>query len=77
MSKFTKPAPDQAALNQLVGKAQVHDTAPAETEGVRFTLPLAGPLVSRIDRARAAKGGMTRMAWIRAAIADALGEQGF
>jgi hypothetical protein len=73
MGKFTKPAD----LAQLVAGAQAHDTDPAQGDGVRFSLSLDGPLLARIERARAAKGGMQRIVWIRAAIADALDAQGF
>jgi Ribbon-helix-helix protein, copG family len=75
MGKFSKPS--QPALNKLVGGAQAQDTDPTAMKGVRFTLPLDPALTARIDRARAAKGGMSRLAWIRAAITDALDSAGF
>jgi hypothetical protein len=49
---------------------------PAEAADVRFTMTLDGDMAGRIDRARKASGGLTRLSWIRLAVAEKLARDG-
>jgi hypothetical protein len=89
MSKFSKPKPastanvTEADIERVIQGADAVDdrrTAPApavsEPEEVRFTMTLAGDMASRVDRARKAAGGLTRLSWIRLAVAEKLTREG-
>jgi hypothetical protein len=87
MSKFSKPKPagavTQADIDRVIGGADAVDDREAETkvepkadEDVRFTMTLSGDLAGRIDRARKAAGGLTRLSWIRLAVAEKLSRDG-
>lgn len=87
MSKFSKPKPvgavTQADIDRVIGGADAVDDRKAELkvepkadEEVRFTMTLSGDLAGRIDRARKAAGGLTRLSWIRLAVAEKLSRDG-
>jgi|RhiMethySRZTD1v2_1073278.scaffolds.fasta_scaffold724640_2 hypothetical protein len=87
MSKFSKPKPagavTQADIDRVIGGADAVDDRKAESkvepkadEEVRFTMTLSGDLAGRIDRARKAAGGLTRLSWIRLAVAEKLSRDG-
>ena len=87
MSKFSKPKPaavTEADIERVIqGADSVDDRRDekkpireADPSEVRFTMTLPGEMDSRIDRARKAAGGLTRLAWIRVAIAEKLARDG-
>lgn len=45
-------------------------------EDVRFTMTLSGEMAGRIDLARKVAGGLTRLSWIRLAVAEKLSRDG-
>jgi hypothetical protein len=91
MSKFSKPKSGatvtETDIDRVIeGADAVDDRAAVKTEevvlprsdadDVRFTMTLAGDMASRVDRARKAAGGMTRLSWIRLAVAEKLARDG-
>jgi hypothetical protein len=86
MSKFSKPksgAVTEAEIDRVIEGADAVDDRRAEKkpvaepdQEVRFTMTLGGDLVGRVDRARKAAGGMTRLSWIRLAVAEKLARDG-
>jgi hypothetical protein len=89
MSKFSKPKPaavTEADIDRVIEGADAADNrAAVKTEevllprpdsDVRFTMTLAGDVASRVDRARKAAGGLTRLSWIRLAVAEKLTRDG-
>lgn len=90
MSKFSKPKTaggtvTEADIERVIQGADAVDdrrAAPApapatpESDEVRFTMTLAGDMASRVDRARKAAGGLTRLSWIRVAVAEKLARDG-
>jgi hypothetical protein len=87
MSKFAKPkaapAVAQADIDRVIEGADAVDDRrkgkPTEDAGdgeVRFTMTLTGDLAQRVDRARKAAGGLTRLSWIRLAVAEKLNRDG-
>jgi hypothetical protein len=87
MSKFSKPkagaAVTEADIDRVIEGADAVDDRRAEKKPagqdqgeVRFTMTLTGDLVSRVDRARKAAGGLTRLSWIRLAVAEKLTRDG-
>jgi hypothetical protein len=87
MSKFNKPKPAavvaQADIDRVIQGADAVDDRrkgkPAEDADdgeVRFTMTLDGDLARRVDRARKAAGGLTRLSWIRLAVAEKLNRDG-
>jgi len=85
MSKFSKPKPAAAVtdadIDRVIDGADAVDDRrtekkPAAQEDIRFTMTLAGDLVARVDRARKTSGGLTRLSWIRLAIAEKLARDG-
>jgi hypothetical protein len=91
MSKFSKPKPaaepSPADIERVIQGADAVDARrdagkPASAaksedgEEVRFTMTLSGELAGRIDRARKAAGGLTRLSWIRLAVAEKLMRDG-
>jgi hypothetical protein len=84
MSKFSKPKPPavtEADIDRVIEGADAIDDRraekkPADQEEVRFTMTLQGEMASRIERARRAAGGMTRLSYIRLAIAEKLARDG-
>jgi hypothetical protein len=89
MSKFSKPKPastaavTEADIERVIQGADAVDdrrAAPApaapEPQEVRFAMTLAGDMASRVDRARKAAGGLTRLSWIRVAVAEKLARDG-
>lgn len=86
MSKFSKPKPagavSQADIDRVIQGADAVDdrreeTKPAEPAEVRFTMTLPGDMAGRVDRARKSAGGLTRLSWIRLAVAEKLSRDGF
>ena len=85
MSKFSKPKPaaavTQADIERVIQGADAVDDRrdekkPIDPSEVRFTMTLPGDMAGRIDRARKAAGGLTRLGWIRLAIAEKLARDG-
>lgn len=85
MSKFSKPktssAVSQEDIDRVISGADAVDDRQdrkPEPEGgeVRFTMTLPGDMASRVDRARKAAGGLTRLAWLRVAAAEKLARDG-
>jgi hypothetical protein len=88
MSKFSKPKPaaavTEADIDRVIEGADAVDdrrtekkpTAEPDQGEVRFTMTLAGDMASRVDRARKAAGGLTRLSWIRLAVAEKLTRDG-
>jgi hypothetical protein len=87
MSKFNKPKAagpvSQEDIDRVIGGADAVDgrkesQPAAEPEGaeVRFTMTLGADMAARIDRARKASGGLTRLAWLRVAAAEKLSRDG-
>jgi hypothetical protein len=87
MSKFSKPKPatvTQDDIDRVIEGADAVDDRRAEKkpaaepdqEDVRFTMTMASDMASRVDRARKAAGGMTRLSWIRLAVAEKLARDG-
>jgi hypothetical protein len=88
MSKFSKPKPasavTEADIERVIEGADAVDDRRAEKkpaaepdqEDVRFTMTMAGDMASRIDRARKAAGGLTRLSYIRMAVAEKLARDG-
>jgi hypothetical protein len=85
MSKFSKPKPassgavTEADIERVIQGADAVDDrrespvpAAPEPEEVRFTMTLSGEMAGRVDRARKAAGGLTRLSWIRLAVAEKL-----
>jgi hypothetical protein len=86
MSKFSKPKPTspvtEAEIERVIQGADAVDDPrgekkPIDQGDVRFTMTLAGDMAQRIDRARKAAGGLTRLSWIRVAVAEKLARDGF
>jgi|tagenome__1003787_1003787.scaffolds.fasta_scaffold20613368_1 hypothetical protein len=87
MSKFSKPKPtaaSEAEIERVIQGADAVDdprgddrkAEPIDQDDVRFTMTLPGDLATRVDRARKAAGGMTRLAWLRLAAAEKLARDG-
>jgi hypothetical protein len=88
MSKFSKPRPaatiTQKDIDRVIEGADAIDDRRAEKKPavesgqkeVRFTMTLPGELAGRVDRARKAAGGLTRLSWIRLAVAEKLSRDG-
>jgi hypothetical protein len=89
MSKFSRPKPagpiTQADIDRVIEGADAVDDRKAEPKPepkpddhaeVRFTMTLTGEMAGRIDHARRAAGGLTRLAWIRLAVAEKLARDG-
>jgi hypothetical protein len=86
MSKFSKPKPaavTQDDINRVIEGADAVDdrrerklAAEPDQGEVRFTMTLGGEMARRIDRARKSAGGMTRLSWIRLAVAEKLARDG-
>jgi hypothetical protein len=85
MSKFNKPKAagpvSQEDIDRVIGGADAIDDrkdSQPEPEGaeVRFTMTLGADMAARIDRARKASGGLTRLAWLRVAAAEKLSRDG-
>lgn len=92
MSKFSKPKPagavTQADIERVIQGADAVDgraeeaanlkpaPQPADQGEVRFTMTLPADMDGRIDRARKRAGGLTRLAWIRLAVAEKLERDG-
>jgi hypothetical protein len=87
MSKFSKPksaAVTEADIERVIEGADAVDdrrtekkpAAEPDQEDVRFTMTMDGGMASRVDRARKAAGGMTRLSWIRLAVAEKLARDG-
>ena len=89
MSKFSKPKPaapvTQADIDRVIEGADAVDDRKAESKAgpkaeapkdVRFTMTLPGDMASRVDRTRKAAGGLTRLSWIRLAVAEKLARDG-
>jgi hypothetical protein len=87
MSKFSKPKPaaiTEADIDRVIEGADAVDdrrmekkpAAEPDQGEVRFTMTMAGDMAKRIDRARKAAGGMTRLSWIRLAVAEKLTRDG-
>jgi hypothetical protein len=87
MSKFSKPKPatvSQDDIDRVIEGADAVDdrrtekkpTAEPDQEDVRFTMTLGREMASRIDRARKAAGGLTRLSYIRMAVAEKLSRDG-
>jgi hypothetical protein len=86
MSKFSKPKPassvTEADIERVIQGADAVDDRKAEQNPddqgeVRFTMTLAGDMSGRVNRARKAAGGLTRLSWIRLAVAEKLTREGF
>jgi hypothetical protein len=84
MSKFNKPRPaghipHQADIDRVIRGADTIDDrkveAPDETE-VRFTMTLPTDMAQRVDVARKEAGRLTRLSWIRMAVAEKLNRDG-
>lgn len=56
--------------------APVVQAAPAAPPAATFTMTLPGEMAGRVDAARKQAGGLTRLAWIRVAIAEKLTRDG-
>ncbi|GEO43620.1 hypothetical protein SAE02_77680 [Skermanella aerolata] len=85
MSKFSKPKQSaqvsEADIQRVIGGAEANDDRKAEQKPddqgeVRFTMTLTGAMAGRVERAREGAGGMTRLAWIRLAVAEKLAREG-
>jgi hypothetical protein len=72
MSKFSPRKVGN--VEEMIRAADVQDSKPP-AKGVRFTLPMDEELTAAVDAARKKAGGMTRLAWIRQAIANELKRQ--
>jgi hypothetical protein len=82
MSKFakpgTKPKLTAAEIDRVIGAAEAHDASPPAAplaEDVRFTMTLPGDLADAVDAARK-RARLTRLAWIRLAVAEKLEREG-
>jgi len=85
MSKFNKPKAtaqvSDAEIERVIQGADAVDDRrqPEKTVDqveVRFTMTLTGDMAGRVDRARKLSGGLTRLSWIRLAVAEKLGREG-
>jgi len=86
MSKFSKPTrpghiPDQADIDRVISGADAVDDRKAEKPAeedpeVRFTMTLPADMAQRVDVARKAAGRLTRLSWIRMAVAEKLTRDG-
>jgi hypothetical protein len=86
MSKFSKPKPgaSDAEIERVIQGADAVDSPkgnnrkaePIDQGDVRFTMTLPGDLATRVDRARKAAGSLTRLSWIRLAVAEKLARDG-
>lgn len=87
MSKFNKPTraghiPHQSDIDRVISGADAVDDRKAEkppTEEepeVRFTMTLPADMAQRVDVARKAAGRLTRLSWIRMAVAEKLSRDG-
>jgi hypothetical protein len=78
MSKFSKPKPDaktQADIDRVIAGAEAADDRKTTSGGdVRFTMTLPPDMAARIDAARQS-ACLTRLAWIRLAIAEKLARE--
>lgn len=72
MSKFSPRKVGN--VEDMIRAADVQESEPPG-KPVRFTLPMDGELCRQVDAARKKAGGMTRLAWIRQAIANELKRQ--
>lgn len=83
MSKFSTPrakaTPTQAEIDRVIGAAEAHDATPAANgeadKEIRFTMVLSGDQSEGIDASRK-RSKLTRLAWIRLAIAEKLEREG-
>jgi len=85
MTKFSKPRPaghipHQADIDRVISGADAVDDRKTEKidEGteVRFTMTLPADMAQRVDVARKAAGRLTRLSWIRMAVAEKLSRDG-
>ncbi|EWY36406.1 hypothetical protein N825_27050 [Skermanella stibiiresistens SB22] len=85
-SKFSKPKPagavSQTDIERVIQGADAvddrrEDKKSVEESEVRFTMTLPGEMSGRVDRARKSAGGLTRLSWIRVAVAEKLSRDGF
>jgi hypothetical protein len=79
MSKFAKPKPQQEPskddIDRVIGSAEAKDGRvddPAPRPDVRFTMVLSPEEADKADAARKKAGRMSRLAWIRQAMAEKL-----
>jgi hypothetical protein len=90
MSKFAKPksagttsAVTQADIDRVIEKADAVDDRKPEpkpdqkpSKGVIFTMSITDEMAGQIDIARKRSGGLTRLSWIRLAVAEKLARDG-
>jgi hypothetical protein len=83
MSKFAKPKPagavTQADIDRVIEGADAVDDRKADQktgEDVRFTMTLDSETAGRVDQARKKAGRLTRLSWIRLAVAEKLEREG-
>jgi hypothetical protein len=85
MSKFNKPKAtaqvSEAEIERVIQGADAVDDRrqpeKAVDQGeVRFTMTLPGDMAGRVDQARRKAGGLTRLSWIRLAVAEKLEREG-
>lgn len=79
MSKFAKPKsaplPTAEQIERVISAAPTHDGVQAEAEEMRFTMTLPAAMAAKVDEARKV-ASLTRLAWIRVAIAEKLARDG-
>jgi len=85
MSKFSKPkTATEADIERVIQRADAVDNQRSETKAspslnendIRFTMTLTGDMAGRVDQARRKAGGLTRLSWIRLAVAEKLVREG-
>jgi hypothetical protein len=92
MSKFSKPkstsAVTQADIDRVIEGADAVDDRPAvrkteevlpprpDADDVRFTMTLPADMAQQVDVARKSAGRLTRLSWIRLAVAEKLARGG-
>jgi hypothetical protein len=87
MGKFSKPKPagavTQADIDRVIEGADAVDDRRAEpkseqkpSKGVVFTMTITDDMAGQIDIARKRAGGLTRLSWIRLAVAEKLARDG-
>jgi hypothetical protein len=87
MSKFSKPKAGtvtQADIDRVIEGADAVDDRKAEpkpeqqkpSKGVVFTMTITDDMAGQIDIARKRAGGLTRLSWIRLAVAEKLARDG-
>ena len=86
MSKFSKPKAStvtQADIDRVIEGADAVDDRRAEpkseqkpSKGVVFTMTITDDMAGQIDIARKRAGGLTRLSWIRLAVAEKLARDG-